>query len=631
MSSFHHNVSGIFGDWPSVNRGDLLFGTRKPNVVVRLYAYTMTSATVLLAYHQRIDQMEALLTRLQMRQGATVAVLVLALVATAAFCLLAFSRRTIPGWYPSLPFAAALVAVRKYSHQRSQISSFARLRRFYVRGVERLEERWSGNGISGEEFARPGHVYAADLNLFGRGSLFERLCTARTQLGCERLAAYLQEPVGLEEIGQRQAAVRELAERTELREKLTMLGRYDSEQSRWRTFTEWLDSPPAGFASWLRPATLLSSAVLGALSGAVMLMPSIWPVVLPILLPIAALNAAVGFWLQKRVRRVLKAAAPVASEIALIRDGLELLAAERYGTPKLAALTYRVAPAGMAIRRLKPWFTILQERTKDWFYVPSLWLLLGTQSALAIESWRLRHQDELRQWLDAWAEFEAVNSLACYAYENPEDCWPELDEGSASFRAEELGHPLIARDTCVRNDVSFGIAHRFCVLSGSNMSGKSTLLRSIGIAAVLAFAGAPVRARSLRLAVMRISASISIVDSLREGKSKFLAEVERLREMLKLSAAGPALFLVDEILSGTNSPDRRAAAEAVVRTLTDQGAIGAISTHDIALAAIASHCGTNLHMGSRDGNPLDFDYKLKPGVTTESNALAIARMVGVPV
>ncbi len=262
-----------------------------------------------------------------------------------------------------------------------------------------------------------------------------------------------------------------------------------------------------------------------------------------------------------------------------------------------------------------------------------MWFLLGTQSAMAIESWRLRHRAALRQWLDAWAEFEALNSLACYAHENPEDCWPELDEGTACFSAEGLGHPLIARDMCVPNDVSLGNTYRFCVLSGSNMSGKSTLLRSIGLAAVLAFAGAPVRARSLRLAVMRICASISIVDSLREGKSKFLAEVQRLREMLQLSASGPALFLIDEVFSGTNSPDRHAAADAVVGTLAARGAIGAVSTHDIALAAIASHGGANLHMGSRDGsdNPLDFDYKLKSGVTTESNALAIARMVGVPV
>ena len=559
------------------------------------------------------------------------AVLVLAIVTAAAFCFLAFSRRAVPIWCPPLPLPAVLVALRKYSRQRLQISNFVRLRRFYVWGVGRLEGRWIGNGISGEEFEAPDHVYAADLNLFGRGSLFERLCTARTHLGCERLASYLQEPAGFDEIRRRQAAVRELVGRTDLREKLAVLGRYDFEQSRWQTFADWLDSPPAGFASWLRPAMLVSSVAIGVLSVAVMLSPSLWRATLPIMLPIAAANAAAGLSIQNRVRRVLKAAAPVAGEISLIREGLELVAAEQFAAPKLAGLRAEVASAGTLIRLLKPWFAILQERTKDWFYLPSLCLLLGTQSAMAIDSWRLRHRDALRRWLDAWAEFEALNSVACYAYENPEDCWAELDEGSAYFSAEGLGHPLIARDECVPNDVSLGDTYRFCVLSGSNMSGKSTLLRSIGLAAVLAFAGAPVRARSLRLALMRICASISIVDSLREGRSKFLSEVQRLREMLQLSAAGPTLFLVDEIFSGTNSPDRRAAAGAVVGTLAARGAIGAVSTHDIALAEIASHGGANLHMGSRDGsgNPLDFDYKLKPGVTTESNALAIARMVGV--
>jgi hypothetical protein len=441
----------------------------------------------------------------------------------------------------------------------------------------------------------------------------------------------LQEPAGYHEIRQRQSAVRELAGRTDLREKLAVLGRYGFEQSRWQTFAEWLDAPPVGFASWLRPVTMASSVVLTVLSVAALLSPAMLPAMLPIILPIAASNAAIGLLLQKRVRRVLKGAGPIASEISLIRQGLELLAAERFVTPKLAELRTRVEPAGTTLRPLKPWFAILQERTKDSFYVPSLWLLLGTQSALAIESWRLRHRDALRQWLDAWAEFEALSSLACYARENPEDCWPEFDNNRSYFRAEELGHPLIARDACVPNDVSLGDAYSFSVLSGSNMSGKSTLLRSIGLAAVLAFAGAPVRARSLRLAVMRIGASIGIVDSLREGKSKFLAEVQRLREMLQLCAAGPTLFLIDEIFSGTNSADRRVAADAVVRNLADLGAIGVISTHDIALAAIASAGGANLHMGSREGSedPLAFDYKLKAGVTTESNALAIARMVGV--
>jgi hypothetical protein len=593
----------------------------------------MTSAGILIEYQERIDQIQSILGHAQIRQAIPVAALAIAFATAVGLGFLAFSRRSIAIWYPALPIPVAVLSTRSYRRQRLETSRSVRLLNFYTRGVQRLEERWAGEGVSGEEFEAAGHIYAADLNLFGPGSLFERLCTARTHLGRERLARYLQEPVAVEEIRQRQAAVRELAGRPDLRERMALLGRYEFEESRWRTFAEWLDSPPGGFAFWLGPATLAGSAVLGALSLAVLLEPSIWPAVRLMILLIAATNAAVGLWLQQRVRRVIKAATPVASEIALIREGLELLAGERFATPKLVDLARRAVPAAPAIRLLCPWFTILQERTKDWFYYPTLWLLLGTQSALAIESWGARNSNALRQWLDTWAEFEALNSLACYAHENPEDRWAAIEERTAFFSAEGLGHPLIARDICVPNDFSLGCGHRFCILSGSNMSGKSTLLRSVGIAAVLAYAGAPVRARSLRLAAMRICASISIVDSLREGKSKFLAEVHRLREMLVIADAHPVLFLVDELFSGTNSSDRRAAADAVVRTLAARGAIGAVSTHDIALAAISVHGGVNLHMSSREGadNPLDFDYRLKPGVTTESNALAIARMVGVPI
>jgi DNA mismatch repair ATPase MutS len=187
----------------------------------------------------------------------------------------------------------------------------------------------------------------------------------------------------------------------------------------------------------------------------------------------------------------------------------------------------------------------------------------------------------------------------------------------------------------VRSDVELNRASRFYIVSGSNMAGKSTLLRAIGLNAILAMAGAPVRARTLRMSRLSVCASIAVVDSLLSGKSKFLSEIDRLRQAIEVSDSEQVLFLVDEILSGTNSGDRRVAVEAVVRTLVGRGAIGAISTHDLALTEIADDAalgGANVHMGSSGkGDPMDFDYLLKPGVTRETNALAIARMAGVPV
>jgi DNA mismatch repair ATPase MutS len=198
-----------------------------------------------------------------------------------------------------------------------------------------------------------------------------------------------------------------------------------------------------------------------------------------------------------------------------------------------------------------------------------------------------------------------------------------------------MSHPLMQSDSCVANDVDLNANTRFYMVSGSNMSGKSTLLRAIGLNAVLAFAGAPVRAVRLRLSHLAIFASISTVDSLRSGKSKFFAEVDRLRLMIEAAQQNRfVLCVIDEIFSGTNSRDRRAAAHAVIRTLVERGAIGALSTHDLSLCDIADLeglRGINVHMGSREGGgPLDFDYRLKPGVSNEANALEIARMAGVP-
>ncbi len=571
----------------------------------------MTTADVLLRYQQKIEQLQTSLVDLQSRQAVTALLIGVVLLAGLYFGYLALVRRAMPLWFSPLSLPVAAYSLRTFSRRRLLVDSRTQLCEFYERGVARLEDRSAGEGDTGEEFLQPGHLHARDLSLFGEGSVYERLCTARTYWGRERLARYLQEPASSPEILARQAAVRELALREDLTEKVAVMRGESSPGAK-----DWLDAPSAELPRWLRPALGLSSIALAACA---------W---YPAAGAIALANGLIGLVLRKRVNRVIASAAGVAGELETAREGLALLAAQQFDSPKLRELTQRAAPADEAIGALARWFDLLRHRTKDWFYLPSLLLFAGTHSAIAIEAWRMKNGAALRGWLDAWAEFETLHALALYARENPEDCWPVIDDKTA-FHAAALGHPLLPRAACVRNDIAL---QNFYVVSGSNMAGKSTLLRSIGVAAVLAYCGAPVRAASLRLGNMRVCASMSIVDSLREGKSKFLAEVERLRDALALAASTPVLFLIDEIFSGTNSPDRRTAADAVIRTLAERGAIGALSTHDIAVTEVSRHGGTNLHMAARDGSndPLDFDYLLKPGVTRESNALAIARLAGVP-
>jgi DNA mismatch repair ATPase MutS len=358
-----------------------------------------------------------------------------------------------------------------------------------------------------------------------------------------------------------------------------------------------------------------------------------WPTLFPFIATVLGLHAVIGLALHEKVRPILHSGRDLSPEISILGQGLSLLASQKFTSPKLAELVARAAAAPQPLRHLERITFWMREREKDVIYGASLYLMLGTHLAVRMEQWRSQHAADLPGWIDAWAEFEALHSVATYAHEHPTDIFPDFI-ATISFDAENLGHPLLSTETCVPNSIRFDTATRFWIISGSNMAGKSTLLRSIGTNVVLALAGAPVRAAKLTLAPFHICASISTADSLLEGKSRFMAEVERIRDTLTAASANPVLFLNDEVFSGTNSHDRRIAAESVIRALINSGAVGAISTHDLALTEIAplsGLLGENVHMCSRsDEDALDFDYRVKPGVNRQSNALAIVRLAGVP-
>jgi DNA mismatch repair ATPase MutS len=238
--------------------------------------------------------------------------------------------------------------------------------------------------------------------------------------------------------------------------------------------------------------------------------------------------------------------------------------------------------------------------------------------------------------LKATGEAEALLSLSGYSYEHPADIFPEFAAGPPCFSAEQLGHPLIPSAKCVRNDISICGETRVLLVSGSNMSGKSTLMRAIGINTVLAMAGAPVRANRLQLTPLHLGASILINDSLQEGSSRFYAEITRLRRICDLAEKNPpVLFLLDELLQGTNSKDRLIGAEGVVRALLASGAIGLISTHDLALTNIGEQRDTRLHNVHLQDAIVDgkmkFDFKLQDGVVTKSNGIELMRLIGLKV
>jgi DNA mismatch repair ATPase MutS len=278
----------------------------------------------------------------------------------------------------------------------------------------------------------------------------------------------------------------------------------------------------------------------------------------------------------------------------------------------------------------------------DWrrnaFFAPiSAALSWPLHLAAAIEGWRREFGPKVSVWLSAVAEYEVLSSLAAYAYEHPADPFPSfVEEGPARFDGTELGHPLVPAARMVRNDVHLTPQVPVLIVSGSNMSGKSTLLRTVGVNVILAMSGAPVRALHLTLTPLTVGATLHVHDSLQAGRSRFFAEIERIRAVADLTARTPKpLFLLDELLQGTNSHDRAIGAEALVRSLIDRGAIGLITTHDLALAAIADRSGgraANVHFEDElRGGELVFDYTMRPGPVTDSNALELMKAVGLPV
>jgi hypothetical protein len=546
------------------------------------------------------------------------------------------SSHSIFVFLSAVAMVCVLWALRGLFRARGKSLKVAHVCSFYEQGIDRLQQSWRGKGNTGLEFARNHHLYQHDLAIIGDGSLFELLCTTRSQAGADRLASYLLDSTGVEEARARQDAVRELQNETLLREQIASLGKYQFQRCDGPLLADWLALPAIAVGSAV-PVFLFGAALVCLVLGLLCLAQVLhWSTVAFLLAPLLAVQAGIALALRRKVRPHLERLLLLANELVVLQQGLALMERRQFRSSKLRLLVENIQAgnARVRLRKLERLTQAVEHSRKDFFYVPSLLLALGTQLTLAVEGWRKRHQNDLIRWLDAWAEFDALNALACYAYEHPSYVFPELLNGPACFEASDLCHPLLPEEGCFGNDIILDRRTQFYLISGSNMAGKSTLLRTIGVNSVLASAGAPVRARSLRTSIFRLCASISIGDSLSEGKSKFLSEVERIRETIRSTdSAEPVLFLIDEILSGTNSKDRRVASELVIKTLIARGAVGVLSTHDLVLTEIAARpetSGVNMHMQSDNpDNPLDFDYRLKAGILRQTNALAIARMAGI--
>lgn len=546
-------------------------------------------------------------------------------------------RNSVSGWWILAPLAGFIALVIWHGYVIRAREAMSRAIAYYQWGLARIEDRWAGRGQHGERFRDPGHPYAQDLDLFGPASLFELLSLARTPAGEESLAGWLTTPASPPEIRLRQQAVAELAPRLDLREELSSTGATIAHKVHGEPLRSWGQAPALLPAGWLHAVAIaLTLAMIGAIAIWARLGEST-PFLFVVLLEIL-------FWvpLRARVTTVLHNADGAARQLTALAIILERLESERFeseGVRRLQdQLTESRGRASRAIRRLRR-LVELHDWEHNAFFAPfAAAVLWSTHVAYALERWRSTFGDRVATWLQVAGDFEALASLSAYHFEHPADPFPEIldDHIPATFDGTGLGHPLIPSSAMVRNDIRLDQATQLLVVSGSNMSGKSTMLRTVGVGALMALAGAPVRANGLRLTPLQLGGTLRIQDSLQEGRSRFYAEITRIRVLADLAKGKPPLlFLLDELFHGTNSHDRVVGAAGVLRALVDRGAIGLITTHDLAVTdvvSVLSSRAANVHFDDHfEDGEIRFDYRIKPGPVTHSNAVALMRAVGLDV
>ena len=595
-------------------------------------------------YRERAQSAKQEVSELERRERTIGNVRLAIFLVGIAAAWLVFDLESLPKSVLLIPIAAFAGLVVVHGRVIAQRTLSERVLAFYEHGLARIDGTWTERGQLGERFIDSSHPYTSDLDIFGRGSLFQLLCTARSASGLGTLAFWLSEPADPGEIQARQEAVEELRNDIDRRERLATTGDDVAAEIDPDYLASWSTRAMSADLSTMRPlglALVAATATTFLLQGLGLISPNVF-------LAALGLQAAFGARRREANQEVIRSLELAAGELRALAQLLELIESSEFRTPRLRELRGSLDVEGVCasqrIAKLHKLIQLLDARRNILFAPISIFFLWTSHTCMAIEAWRAANGSELTRWLEAVGDYESLCAISGFAYERRTTSFPEVTGPTTHFEATDLKHPLMAEHTCIANSLSLhGQAAEegapndaLFVVSGSNMSGKSTLLRTIGTNAVLAQMGAPVCAEKLRMSPLRIGTSMRTQDSLIDGTSRFYAEIKRLKRIVDLAGGQPPLlFLLDEVLHGTNSHDRRIGAEAVVTTLVQRGSIGLITTHDLTLAEVAENLGPlarNVHFADQlvDGQMV-FDYTMHEGPVRGSNALGLMRAIGLEV
>ncbi len=492
---------------------------------------------------------------------------------------------------------------------------------------------------NGSNFIPHDHFYANDMDVFGHASLFQFLNRTTSELGEKKLADWLLNPANKETIIERQDAVKELSTLNVWRQNIHAIGKENTiKESTLKTIINWLTEPtillqfkPWQWLRYLLPAIIITACLL-----------TIFDIMsLQYLYPILFIYFIIAFQINKIVAPLHNKLSVMVSDLEVLSDSIACIETEPFYAPHLVQLKNTLQHshnmASLKINRLKKILDRLDLRYNIVVSIPlNILLLWNLQQILDLEKWKKENDFNVQNWFDTLANFEALNSFATINFNNPDWCFPLLKEKHFTLNGTELGHPLINKNKRINNFIDIEKAGEIMLVTGSNMAGKSTYLRSIGINTILAMAGAPVCAKTFEISPVQLLSSMRIADNLEESTSTFYAELKKLKTVIEKINSGEKVFiLLDEILRGTNSLDRHTGSEALIRQLIKQKAAAILATHDVALAELKTSFPTNIlnyHFDAQvNGEELYFDYKLKEGVCTNMNASLLMKKIGLEI
>jgi MutS domain V len=595
-------------------------------------------------YRARADAFNAEWLALS-RRFNLVANLRLATFVLAAACLIwGIAGNKLVGSMLGVTLGVAFVGLVHYHSQlgrrRSRVSA---LRDINLESIERLARRWDRISLRHRTTANPRHPYAADLDLFGRASLLHLLDTTRTSMGQSTLTDWILHAASPDTVRARQIAMTELATKLDFRQELEVsAGPRQGVPIDPAPLLAWAESTPPRLGQALLWAARISPALLCVSAAAQAAGSLSWPIWLAFLF----VNIAIWQVLGQRAYATLShlgvreaALRQYATSFDLLSTPTTIFAAPLLGS-LLAELHANGRSAARGVHALERIARCVIPRSALVYWFVQVICLWDLHVLAAVVDWQTMFGQRLRVWLAVLGEIEALAALASLAHAHPDWELPEIDSTTCRLTAEQAGHPLLDPGARVDNPITLGPAGTFVLVTGSNMAGKSTYLRTIGTNIVLAQAGGPVCARAFRMPPLRLCTSMRVVDSLEHGVSTFLAEVARLKQVVDVvreaNGAQAVCYLLDEILQGTNSAERQIAVRQAIHFLVDRRAIGAVSTHDLALADLPE-LGARAQLvhfqetltDAPAGPLMSFGYRLQPGLATSTNALRLVAMLGL--